>query len=67
MLTGSQGQRQARFSTDAKREQYNAYQREYRRRNPDKARQWRDAYIMRKAARLAAEAAGQALGGGDVS
>lgn len=58
MLTGSQGRRRAR--TDEQREAYNAYQRDYRRRNPDKARQWQRDYIMRKAARLAAEQAATA-------
>jgi len=61
MLTGSQGRRRAR--TVEQREAYNAYQRDYRRRNPDKARQWQRDYIMRKAARLAAEQAAQARGG----
>lgn len=58
MLAGSQGRQRAR--TDEQREAYNAYQRAYRRRNPDKARQWQRDYIIRKAARLVAEASGQA-------
>lgn len=37
------------------RDRYNAYQREYRRTHPDKARAWRDTYILRKAARIMAE------------
>lgn len=51
--------------TDEQRQRYNAYQREYRQRNPDKARRWQQDYILRKAARLAAER-GAALGGGDL-
>ena len=62
MLTGSQGRRRTR--TVEQRERYNAYQREYRQRNPDKARRWQRDYIMRKAARLAVEQAAQAIGGG---
>lgn len=61
MLTGSQERRRAR--TAEQREAYNAYQREYRRRNPDKARQWQRDYIIRKAARLTAEQAQQANNG----
>jgi len=42
------------------RERFNAYQREYQRtyrqRNPEKVRKWRDTYIIKKAARLQAEA-----------
>ena len=55
MLTGSQNRR--RVLTAEQREAYNAYQRDYRRRNPDKARLWQQNYILRKAARLAAEQA----------
>lgn len=58
MLTGSQGRQRAR--TDEQREAYNAYQRRYRAEHRDKARQWQTNYIIRRAARLAAEAAGQA-------
>lgn len=47
--------------TEEQRARFNAYQRDYRRRNPDKARAWRESYIIRKAARLAAARA--ALGG----
>lgn len=62
MLTGTQERRTGHTMTDAARAKHNAYQREYRRLHPEKTRQWRDAYIMRRAARLAAA---QALGGGD--
>lgn len=51
--------------TEAQRNAYNRYQREYRQRNPDKVRRWQQDYILRKAARLAAER-GAALGGGDL-
>lgn len=34
------------------RDRANAYQREYRRTHPEKARAWRDTYILRKAARI---------------
>lgn len=51
--------------TDEQRQRYNAYQRAYRQRNPDKVRRWQQDYILRAAARLAAER-GAALGGGDL-
>ena len=41
--------------TEEQRNAYNAYQREYRRRNPDKTRRWRDDYTIRKAAKLQEE------------
>lgn len=65
MLAGSQGRRRAR--TVEQREAYNRYQREYRQRNPERARQWQHDYIIRRAARLVAERAEQpvARGGGD--
>lgn len=44
--------------TEEQRSHYNAYQRDYRRRNPDKVQRWQRDYIMRKAAKLAAEQAG---------
>lgn len=34
------------------RDRANAYQRQYRQEHPDRARAWRDAYILRKAARI---------------
>ena len=43
--------------TDEQREAFNAYQRDYRRRNPDKTQKWRNDYIIRKAERLMKEAA----------
>lgn len=51
----------------AKRREYmRNYLREYRKRNPDKVRKWRDAYVLRRAERLRAEAeANQQNGGGD--
>ena len=58
MLAGSQGPRRRR--TVEQRQRYNEYQRRYRAANRDKVQCWRNAYIMRKAARLAAE---QARGG----
>lgn len=61
MLAGSQGKRRAR--TNEQREAYNAYQRRYRAEHRDKVQAWQRAYIVRKAARLAAEQR-QALGGG---
>ena len=49
-----------RYDTEEKREANRAYQRDYRAKNPDKARQWRLNYIMRTAARLqAAQAAAE--------
>jgi hypothetical protein len=51
--------------TAEQRDHYNAYQRDYRRRNPDKVQRWQQDYILRKAARLAAERRA-ALGGGDL-
>lgn len=41
--------------TDAQRTAYNEYQKRYRREHPEAVKRWQDAYIMRKAARLAAE------------
>ena len=49
-----------------RRDRENARQREYRRKHPDKTRQWRAAYILRAAARITAEreaAAASAEGG----
>lgn len=34
------------------RDRANAYQRQYRQDHPDRARAWRDAYIVRRAARI---------------
>lgn len=45
-----------RPATDAARLHANAYHREYRRTHPDKVKRWRESYIMRAAARLAAQA-----------
>ena len=36
------------------RAKWNAYQKEYRRKNPERARQWTHNYILKKAARLQA-------------
>ena len=36
----------------AVRDRANAYQRQYRRDHPDRTRAWREAYILRKAARI---------------
>lgn len=50
----------------AKRREYmRNYLREYRKRNPDKSRQWRDNYTLRRAERLRAEAEANQNGGGD--
>lgn len=37
------------------------YLREYRKLHPDTCKRWRDAYILRRAARLQAEAEGEAV------
>jgi len=50
--------------TDAQRTAYNAYQRRYRAEHPDAVKRWQRDYIMRKAARLAAEQS--AARGGDL-
>ena len=50
---------------DRKRANWNAYMRQYRAAHPDKTREWRENYIMRKAARLAAERGAATGGGGD--
>lgn len=42
------------------RERANAYLRRYRAEHPERVRAWRNAYILRKAARLTAEQAEQA-------
>lgn len=52
-----------RTYTDEQRERNAARLREYRKARPDKVRAWRDAYILRRAARLQAEA--EARGGAD--
>lgn len=52
--------------TDEQRQRYNAYQRDYRRRNPDKTHKWQRDYILRKAARLKAEAERSELQVGNV-
>ena len=43
-----------RPATDEAREKRNAYMRRYRAEHPDKTRAWRQSYIKRAAARLAA-------------
>ena len=40
--------------SDEARARINAYHREYRRKNPERARQWHENYILKKAARLQA-------------
>lgn len=47
------------------REKRNAYMRRYRAEHPDKTRAWREAYIMRTAARLAAADPAHSEGGAD--
>ena len=42
-----------------------AYLRRYRHANPDRVRQWRDNYTLRRAERLRAEAEANQSGGGD--
>ena len=49
--------------TDERRQRANAYLRQYRAEHPEKVRQWRDAYILRRAARLMAEQRAGADGG----
>lgn len=62
MLTETAKRRQAktRVMSDEARARYNEYQRDYRRRNPDKVRMWQRKYIIRKAARLIEQAGGDA-------
>lgn len=43
-----------RPKSEAARENRNAYMRKYRREHPDKARAWRENYILRAAERLQA-------------
>lgn len=50
-------------TAEQRRLRRNDYQRTYRAANPDKARAWREAYILRKADRLRAEHARQQEGG----
>lgn len=45
-----------RTFTDEQRRAMAEYQRRYRREHPDAARRWRDSYILRRAAKLQAEA-----------
>ena len=46
-----------RYKTEEQREKWNAYMRSYRRKNKERVRGWRNAYILRAADRLRAEAA----------
>ena len=46
-----------RDRTQEQREKWNAYMRAYRRKNPERVKGWRNAYIVRKADRLRAELA----------
>ena len=39
-------------ATDQARERANAYQRQYRRNNPDRVKAWRDNYALRRADKL---------------
>ena len=50
-------------STKEQRQHIREYQRAYRAAHPDKAKEWRERYILRKADRLRAEQAQQAEGG----
>lgn len=50
--------------TDESKQRFYAYLRDYRAKNPDKVRKWREAYILRKAQRLLAERGAGDLGGG---
>lgn len=52
-----------RIFTPEQRALQAAYLRRYRAEHPDKVRAWRDGYILRKAARLQAEAAEAERGG----
>lgn len=55
-------------TTDARRTAWNEYQKRYRAKHPDAVRRWRRTYILRAAARMAAESTEQAGGvrcGGD--
>lgn len=47
--------RTRRTRTPEQRERLNAYQRRYRAEHPDATRAWRDAYVLRRAAKLQAE------------
>lgn len=42
-------------ATDQARERANAYQRQYRRNNPDRVKAWRDNYALRRAEKLRAD------------
>lgn len=53
-----------RTYTDEQRQRNAAYLREYRKRNPDKVRAWRDRYVLKRAAKLQAEAEAE-RGGAD--
>lgn len=50
--------------TDEQKQRFYAYLRDYRAKNPDKVRKWREDYILRKAQRLLAERGDGDLGGG---
>ena len=46
--------RTSRPMTAEQRERHNAYMRQYRAEHPEKTREWRDRYIMRRAEKLQA-------------
>lgn len=57
--------RPRRTYTDAQRQHMREYMRAYRAAHPEKTRAWRDAYILRRAAKLQAQAEGGADDGRD--
>lgn len=53
--TSKTGSTYRRPATEEARQRYRAYQRQYRRTHKDRVRKWQDNYVIRKAAKLAAE------------
>lgn len=56
---------QKRTLTPEQRQRNNEYVKRYRHAHPEKVAQWRDSYILRRAARLQAEAEAEARGGAE--
>lgn len=52
-----------KLSPEERRERLNAYKRRYWKEHPEKVKQWRNDYIVRKATRILAEQAKGAQGG----
>lgn len=52
-----------RVMSQEQRERWNKYMREYRKNHPEAVKRWNDAYTLRRAAKLQAQAGGSTNGG----